>query len=254
MPHFLIVSLVLALFGARTAFAFENGVTVELESGAVWQSRNDVQSPPRPENSRAAGTRFSLGPLLGGKAETYGRVRASYTWSDKHQVYALYAPLSLEGTGLFATPVSFQGTTFAAGVPTRAVYRFDSYRAGYRYHLLSRPTWDVWVGATLKVRHADISLRHGALSANRSNTGPVPLLNLYAQAQIVPRWSVILDAEGLAAPQGRAIDAALKLRYAVTPKVGAGVGYRILEGGADNKSIYTFATVHYALATVDVRF
>ncbi len=244
----------LAALAAPAAYGFEDGLGVELESGAVWQSRNDVQSPTRPAGATPAGTRFSLSPLLGGDAEAYGRVRASYTWRDTHQVYVLYAPLTLQGVGTFAAPVSFQGTSFAASVPTQAKYRFDSYRLGYRYHLLQRDIWDLWVGATVKIRDADIALRQGTLSANRANTGPVPLLNLVARAQLAPRWSILLDAEGLAAPQGRAIDAALKLRYAVTDKVGVGAGYRILEGGADNKTVYTFATVHYALVSLDVHF
>ena len=254
MQRLFVFSLLLTTFGAPAAFAFDNGFGVELESGAVWQSRNDVQSPTRADGASPAGTRFSLSPLLGGDAELYGRMRASYTWRDTHQVYVLYAPLALEGVGAFAGPVSFQGTGFAASVPTRAEYRFDSYRVGYRYHLLQQDIWDLWVGATLKIRDADIALRQGTVSANRSNTGPVPLLNLVAQAQLAPRWGILLDAEGLAAPQGRAIDAALKLRYAATDKVGVGVGYRILEGGADNKTIHTFATVHYALVSLDVRF
>ena len=254
MQRLFMFSLLLITFSAPTASAFDNGFGVEFESGVVRQSRNDVQSPTRADGASPAGTRFSLSPLLGGDAEVYGRVRASYTWRDTHQVYVLYAPLALEGVGAFAGPVSFLGTVFAASVPTRAEYRFDSYRVGYRYHLLQHDIWDLWVGATLKIRDADIGLYQGTVSANRASTGPAPLLNFVARAQLAPRWSILLDAEGLAAPQGRAIDAALKLRYAATDKVGVGVGYRILEGGADNKTIHGFATVHYALVSLDVRF
>ena len=49
------------------------------------------------------------------------------------------------------------------------------------------------------------------------------------------------DFEGLAAPQGRAIDVALKLGYDVTPNISVAGGYRILDGGADNDDLYTFA-------------
>jgi len=43
------------------------------------------------------------------------------------------------------------------------------------------------------------------------NTGVVPLLALEGQWRFAPGWCGLLDFEGLAAPQGRAIDAALKI-------------------------------------------
>ena len=53
----------------------------------------------------------------------YGRVRGSYTWRDKHQVYLLYAPLSLNGTGRLTGPISFQGTTFTGNARHQMVMR-----------------------------------------------------------------------------------------------------------------------------------
>jgi len=51
----------------------------------------------------------------------------------------------------------------------------------------------------------------------------------------------VLDFEGLGASQGRAIDAAVKLGYDVTPRLNLYAGYRFLDGGADNDELYTFA-------------
>jgi hypothetical protein len=50
----------------------------------------------------------------------------------------------------------------------------------------------------------------------RKNTGVVPLLALEGQWRFAPGWYGLLDFEGLAAPQGRAIDVALKLGRART--------------------------------------
>jgi len=104
------------------------------------------------------------------------------------------------------------------------------------------------------MRDANISLAQGAVDANRSNTGFVPLLSLYVRRDLSERWSAILDLEGLAAPQGRAIDAAFKMSYQLTEKMGLNTGYRMLEGGADNKKVYTFAWLHYGLLSLDYRF
>ena len=236
------------------AHAFENGYRMEIEAGGVWQSLNDAQSPARTTATLPQGSLFSLKELQGSGPEPFVRLSAGYTWGDRHQVHALYAPLTISGTGAFSTPVLFQGATFRGNVSTAGRYRFDSYRIGYRYKFLDESRWQIWGGATLKVRDANISLTQGAVQANRANTGLVPLLSLYVRRDLGERWSTILDLEGLAAPQGRAIDAALKVRYQVTDRIGLNAGYRMLEGGADNKKVHTFAWLHYGLLSLDTQF
>jgi len=151
-------------------------------------------------------------------------------------------------------PVLFQGAAFVPNALTTGSYRFDSYRIGYRYKFLDDQEWQLWGGATLKVRDANIALAQNAVSASRANIGPVPLLSLYAQRELGPRWRAILDIEGLAAPQGRAVDAAIKIRYELSDGIGVSAGYRMLEGGADNKKVHTFAWLHYGLASIDFQF
>jgi hypothetical protein len=231
--------------------AFENGYRIEIEAGGVWQSLNDAQSPARATATLPQGSLFSFKDLQGSGPSPFVRLSLGYTWGDRHQIHALYAPLTITGTGAFSTPVAFQGATFAANLSTAGKYQFDSYRIGYRYKFLDDSQWQIWGGATLKVRDANIALSQGAVEANRSDTGLVPLLNLYVRRDIGERWSAIFDLEGLAAPQGRAIDAAFKLRYQVTDRIGVSTGYRMLEGGADNQRVYTFAWLHYGLLSLD---
>ena len=54
----------------------------------------------------------------------------------------------------------------------------------------------------------------------------------------------------MAASPGRAIDFALKVHYDLNDRWNVAVGYRTLEGGADNDKVYTFAWLHYAVASV----
>ena len=60
--------------------------------------------------------------------------------------------------------------------------------------------------------------------------------------------------DGLGASQGRAIDFALKIYRDINTRWSVGIGYRTLEGGADNDSVYTFAWLHLALVAVKFRF
>jgi hypothetical protein len=155
------------------------------------------------------------------------------------------APLSIEGTGLLSTPVDFNDVRFEPGIATEASYRFDSYRLTYRYRLVGKPKWRVDIGLSGKLRVAEIELAQEGASASYSNTGFVPLLYASAAWRPSPRWALTLDADGAAAPQGRAFDVSLKLYRHVSDRWSVSLGYRTLEGGADVEDIYTFAWFHY---------
>ena len=72
-------------------------------------------------------------------------------------------------------------------------------------------------------------------------------LNLLAVYRPAGRWQVLLEADALAgAGPGRAEDVFLGLGYQVSPAFGLRAGYRVVEGGADVKSVYNFTWINYA--------
>lgn len=223
--------------------------SIELEGGAVWQTRNDVKIP-----NDANGTRFALDDLMGRGPFPVARLMLSYTFKPRHEIRFLYAPLSLDESGVLDKPVAFAGGDFSQGLTTDASYRFDSYRLTYRYLFHEGPRWRWKAGVTAKIRDAKIELRQGGTTAYDSNVGFVPLVNLYGERNIGERWRFIFDFDGLIGPQGRAFDVAAKLGYDLTPAWTVTAGYRVLEGGADNKSVYNFAWFNYAVLSLISRF
>jgi hypothetical protein len=220
---------------------------VEFEIGPAWQSKNEVQIP-NPE-----GDRFNLSDFSSGAELSY-RVTAEHTFAERHIVRMIVAPLAFRQSGEFEAPVRFDDQRFDANRATDTSYRFNSYRLGYRYAVLPDGPFRLLAGGTLKVRDAKVRVSQGDLSESYSNVGVVPLLS--AQFSYVPseRLSLLLDVEGLGAPQGRAIDALLGARYQMNEQLDFTVGYRMLEGGADNDDVYTFSWIHYAVASVGFRF
>ncbi len=219
------------------------GLSLWLEGSSVWQSRNEVQIPGD-SGSRFKITDFSKGPFAAYRAYL------GYTWSDRHELRLLWAPLSAKFNGRFSEPVSFQGVAFAKDTSTEAFYKFNSYRLTYAYHFDPVGDWKFAVGLTAKVRDAEIRLTQGAVNAKKTNVGFVPLLNFQAHRAIGEKWGFRGDVDGLAAPQGRAVDATLMLERQLAVSDGgnifkAGLGYRTVEGGADNKVVYNFAWLHY---------
>ena len=56
------------------------------------------------------------------------------------------------------------------------------------------------------------------------------------------------NMDGLAAPQGRAFDMAIKLKYDFSWNWSIGAGYRMLEGGADVKDVYALKQIAHSCA------
>ena len=239
----------LILCTAASAAADAPRFEVDVEAAAVWQTKNDVQIPNEP-----SATRFSLVDLLG--EGPVPAVRATLRWNlnQRHQLHALLAPFTFEDDGVPEAPVSFAGTTFAAGESATGTFRFNSWRVGYRYRFLHGARGEAWVGFTAKVRDAEVRLEQGELSANDTDLGFVPLLHLAGERFLTDLVSASAEIEALGGGPGRAIDGAVKLRYGRRDGWGVSLGYRTIEGGADVDAVYSFAWLHFALIGVDVPF
>lgn len=221
---------------------------VEIETGFVFSGRNDARIPGD------TGTTISLTDDLSTKPAPVFRIRAGLRFAKRHVVSGLYAPLTLTARGSVDRDIEFEGATFAAGSPLLAVYRFDSYRLRYRYSLVLGKEFEIAAGLTGKIRRAETSL-YGGDARRKTNTGFVPLASVHIKWRPGGgNFGVVLDADALAAPQGRAEDVLLALTWQIRDEVGLRVGYRMLEGGADNDEVYSFAWLHYAVAGVDLQF
>ena len=230
-----------------TAHAIEDRRVIDLEWGAAWQARNDVQSP-----NSGSGTRFALDGVTGSGPFSAPRLQLTWRLNPRDDLRLVAAPLRISEQGTLASPVRFEGESFAAGA-TSAVYRFDSYRATWRRTFHESPDWVLKAGVTGKIRDAEISLRQGATSATRTDLGFVPLLHFYAQRQLDPRSSLVFDADGLASRRGRAFDLSLRYMHDFQRGLSGFAGIRMLDGGADNDSVYNFARLNYLTLGLAIR-
>ncbi|MEJ2288569.1 MAG: class I SAM-dependent methyltransferase [Deinococcales bacterium] len=151
-------------------------------------------------------------------------------------------------------PVEFAGASFTDQQPVDARYRFNSWRATYRYRFDRPSGWQYWVGFTAKVRDAEIRLIQCDTVALDDDLGFVPLLHLAARYRINDRWSFDADFDGLAGGPGRAFDLGLRFNYHIDERWSLGLGYRGLEGGVDNDDVYNFAWFNSAVANLRLNF
>jgi len=229
--------------------ASESTYYVELETGPVWQTSNEVQIP-----NDETGTRFSLKDITGSGPWAGLRLDARWNVNDKHSLGILLAPLSFSETGSIDEDIRFAGASYSAEAPVEASYTFNSWRLAYRYKFSESERWTWWVGGTAKIRDAEIKLKQGDTESKDDNVGFVPLLHLSGEYRAAACWSFKGEMEALGGGPGRAIDLSLKAYCQINDQWRLGFGYRTLEGGADVDDVYNFAWFNSAVVSIGYRF
>lgn len=222
--------------------------TIDMELGSVFSGYNDVRIPGK------GGTLFSLSRELRSDNSAFGRLRAGYRFGGRHTVSILAAPLRINSSGSSPRDIMYKGKIFPAGSTLTSRFRFDSYRLTYRWDAIRRERLTAGFGFTSKIRDASISLEGGGQSAEKKNTGFVPIVNFRLAYALSGRLTALLEGDALAAPQGRAEDVFGGASCRLGRRVSLKAGYRVLEGGAENDEVYTFSLFHYAVvgAIVDL--
>lgn len=232
-----------------TAFAqhppTDSSFKVELEGGVLFQSRNQVQIP----NEETA-TRIDLVDQVGIGPLPAGRITLHWNFHGRHGASVVLAPLEFTRSNVIDDPIRFDRVDFAAGEKTDFTFKFNSWRANYNYRFLNQPRLHAWVGFTAKIRDAKVAVAQEGREGELTNLGFVPLLYTAAEWEFAPGWRLLADFNGLAGGPGRAFDVSVKVARVLTERMGAGIGYRTVEGGADVSRVYNFAWLHIVLATV----
>lgn len=239
-PVFALVALV-----TNPSFAQRSTFSIELETGPVWQSRNDVEVP-----NDGSATRFALDRLTGSGPWPGKRLYVGWNPWSRHGFRILLAPLSLTETGMPERSIRFAGRQYESGRPVETTYTFNSYRLSYRYRLHRGERTSAWIGVTAKIRDATIALEQGMVSSRKDDLGFVPLIHVAGTWKLAPRWQVDLDADALAGGPGRAVDVAVELGYHLGSRWTVEAGYRTVEGGADVEEVYAFAWLHYPVVSL----
>lgn len=212
-----------------------------IEPSATYQNRNDQAVPGN------TGTRFSLSDVSQGPFAN-ARFYYSYFSDESTQWRVLIAPLELRLSGRLSQNTTYQDSVFAANTDTKFFYKFNSYRLTWAKHYKTESDWRWAIGFTGKIRDAEVRLEQGSLKESKTNIGFVPLLNLQARYQKPDSvWGFRADFDGLAAPQGRAFDVLLAATFQLQDNKSGYIGYRTVEGGADNDEVYNFAWLNSAV-------
>jgi len=232
---FIPIKITLTFIFVFTSQVVSSEMFIDAEASVFKPKYNKVQIP-----NDAQGDRFDITDI-GDDAILAARLTLGWLVADKHELQFVLAPFSYTEEGTIDKAIRFNGATFNADKKIETRYQFSSYRLRYLYHLVNSERWATDIGATLFVRDASIKLSQNGTSTEDEDLGVVPLIALRTTYSFNEQWSLMLDSDLAFAPQGRAIDLALLANYQLDKKWRLSGGYRTIEGGADNDSVYNFA-------------
>ena len=241
------LSLLLIILASSTIAQAASHFELMIEAGGIWQNRNDTQIPPD-TGTRFEIDRFNKGPFL------HHRLEAYYRLNKNHALRMVYAPSNIEVTGRASNSITFNGQSFNSTEDLTIQYQFNSYRLSYLYGFWGFNDDQLNIGFTGKVRDARTTFIQGGTVSSYDNVGFVPLLYFEYQKALGKKWNLNLTLDAAAAPQGRAIDAAIKARRKIGKESSLGIGFRSLEGGADNEKVFTFSWFNYAVIELKMSF
>jgi len=224
-------------------------ISIYLENGLALNTINKIRIPGD------TGTLVKLGE--GGfktPSSYFYRINLNYNFNNRHNLKLLFAPLKFSSDGIASSDIYFNNKTFNTGSEIEVFYKFNSYRLTYRYDFYRGNDLDMGIGLTAKIRDAKISFTDINTSSTNENIGFVPLINFNLNYKFNSKFNFIFDFDALAAPQGRAEDVLLSFAYKFDDSFKVNAGYRILEGGADNEKVYTFALINYFLIGIEILF
>jgi hypothetical protein len=219
---------------------------LEVESGAVHILHNNI------------GTNSSTGSLFNttnieNQINFYARFSYYFNLDRKNSFKLMVAPLSVNGEGTLSNSFEYGNKNFIPA-HTSYKYKFNSYRATYRRTIFENKDITFRLGLTIKIRDAFISLSQENSQYKKSNIGVIPLMHLNFEYRPIKKWAIITEVDLAAAPQGRAIDFAVSGRYDVNEYLDVAIGYRFLEGGAQNSKVYNMAFINYYFLALGMKF
>lgn len=242
----LILVMITVVFGMEAQSKWQ----LRLMPQAAFGTRNTVQRPNNDE-----GTRIYLNKDFERKnnASFSPRIELEYSYR-RHHIIATAALLGDRFEGRAGEDILYNHELFTAGTDLEATYRFNTYRLGYRYHIVERPRFNFELGATILLRQAYISMEDNSRKTKFKNVGVAPLLSYYIEWIAADRLSLLSYGDAFAVKVGRAEDIFAGVKYQFTPLLSATAGYRLLEGGSDGDRVYTMAAFHFVSVGVGFDF
>jgi len=179
------------------------------------------------------GTNINFATQLGLHNQAFPAVRVNWFMAPKHQLRGQYIRLNYVQTATPATPLTFNGDVYAAGLPVSSTFLWHAMKAGYEFDFHSTP--DGFIGAIVDVRDINVAgtLTNSSVGGTASVHVFLPGVGAHARYNVSPKLAVSAEAvvfglpgKGIADTTGHGVDIDAYATFNFTPRVGVQGGYR----------------------------
>ena len=165
----------------------------------------------------------------------------------------LYAPLEINQSGKFSKDITYEGEVFSKSNTTNVLYKFNSYRLTYRYQWMDGSILKTYIGFTGKLGTQKLEVESNRSFEILFKCRLCSPHLFKSRLESFKLADFILEMDALGASQA-AIEGAFKTRLTMSNSLGASLGHRVLEGGADNDKLYTWSLISFTFCILGLDF
>jgi hypothetical protein len=148
-----------------------------------------------------------------------------------------YVPIRYDATAALGRDVLFANARYPAGVQTQGIVSWNALRFGYTFDVVVRPKLTVGVVGEIDRTNVQVRLKNATSASSTSSSVPtIPGIGAAAKFRVARRVTISALASGLYVPDrkdeiygGHFFIADSHATWAVTPHVGASVGYQLID-------------------------
>jgi len=222
---------------------FNPDVHFVFEFGAVWMHKDEVKSPG------------SLGDTVdfdayAGTADPTTSIRSGFEFylDDKNELFIQFSPYEMRVTGMLPNNTYFNGKDFTASTAandTFMAYRWNEYRARWRYTLIDDTHFVLKLGAGLSVSENEVELSELTgvrTSSTASSIVALPIGHIHTGLKIGSQSELYAEVDAGGGGNEYILDATIQYRYKMSKHWDIGGGYRFQSLRIDTSELYN----HYA--------
>jgi len=184
-----------------------------------------------------------------GTADPTSSVRSGFEFylDDKNELFLQFSPYEMRVTGSLPHDTNFNGKTYTASTSeedTFMAYRWNEYRARWRYKLIDDKDFIFKLGAGISVSDNQVELSD--IESVSSNVGrevissvvALPIGHVHVGMKIGDRSELYAEIDGGGAGSEYLIDATLQYQYKMSKHWDIGGGYRYQSVRVDTSNLY----------------
>lgn len=238
----LCLAFVLAAAPARAQYAVRTsdpatGENYRLEIGGfLWDPSPTIIIRSEELTEAKIGSQIDFVEDLGIEQKRFGQIKAVLRAARKHKFRFEYTPIKYEqAEGTLRRDIIFNGQLYRLSVPVSTTLKWNAYRFGYEYDIVSRDRG--FFGILLEAKYTDVEATLEqpvfGLSEFARARAPIPSIGAIARVYVAANISLTGEISGFKLPES--IDENYKAHYVdfdvygtvnMTDHFGAQLGYR----------------------------